>query len=225
MSKTPPRLKEKSKFVPTCHRCHVVGHIRPSCPKLRSLSTSKVRSPSRKPSNSKPTHVCHHCGAFGHTLPNCFKLFPHKWVSNRSHPLSKCILPILSELLKVWAFQLNFNGILIPLYPLVGILGHELVKRENSWPITSWHVILPSLQNTANYKVPRIAVGFVITTQKPTEICQVSCKNQSHISTYKRWHKQSSTCKWWHKQTNQAMTYVTNQTPPRVAYPPPNSYK
>ena len=34
------------------------------------------------------------------------------------------------------------------------------VERENSWPITSWHVILPSLQNKANYKVPRIAARF-----------------------------------------------------------------
>ena len=124
MSKTPHRLKEKSEFVSTCHHCHVVGHIRPNCPKFRSLSTSKVRSPSRKPSSSKHTHVCHHCGAFSHTRPNCFKLFPHKWVSNRSHPLSQCFVPILSELLKVWAFQLNFNGILIPLCLLVGILRH-----------------------------------------------------------------------------------------------------
>ena len=48
MSKTPPRLNEKSEFVPICHHCHIVGHIRPNCPKLRSLSTSKVRPPSRK---------------------------------------------------------------------------------------------------------------------------------------------------------------------------------
>ena len=43
MSKTPPRKNKNSKFVPTCHHCHIVGHIRPNCPKLRSLSTSKVR--------------------------------------------------------------------------------------------------------------------------------------------------------------------------------------
>lgn len=83
MSKTPPRLNKNSKFVPTCHYCHIVGHIRPNCPKLRSLSTSKVRTSSRKLSSSKTTHVCHHCGASGHTRPNCFKLFPHKRVSNR----------------------------------------------------------------------------------------------------------------------------------------------
>ena len=45
MPKTPSRLKEKSKFFPTCHHCQIVGHIRPNCLKLRSLSTSKVRPP------------------------------------------------------------------------------------------------------------------------------------------------------------------------------------
>ena len=54
-------------------------------------------------------------------------------------------------------------------------------------PITERHVLL---------------LGFAITTQKPTEICQVSCKNQSHISMCKRWHKQSSMCKRWHMQSS-----------------------
>ena len=75
MSKIPPRLNKNSKFVPTCHHCHIVGHIRPNCPKL---STSKGRPLSRKLSSSKTTHVCHHCGGSGHTRPNCFKLFAHK---------------------------------------------------------------------------------------------------------------------------------------------------
>ena len=75
MSKNPPRLNKNFEFVPTCHHCHIVGHIRPNCPKLL---TSKVRPPSRKPSSFKTTHVCHHCGGSGHTHPNCFKLFPHK---------------------------------------------------------------------------------------------------------------------------------------------------
>ena len=110
MSKTPPRLNKNSIFVPTCHRCHIVGHIRPNCPKLRSLSTPKVRPLSRKLSSSKTTHVCHHCGALGHTRPNCFKLFPHKLVFNRSHPLSKVSVPILGELLKVLSFLTQFQG-------------------------------------------------------------------------------------------------------------------
>ena len=107
MSKTPPRMKEKSEFVSICHHCHIVGHIRPNCPKLRSLSTSKVRPPSRKPNSSKTTHVCHHCGASGHTCPNFFKLFPHKRVANRSHPLSKSV-PILGELLKALSLLTQF---------------------------------------------------------------------------------------------------------------------
>ena len=109
MSKTPPRKNKNSEFVPTCHHCHIVGHIRPNCPKLRSLSTSKIRPPSRKHSSSKTTHVCHHCGVSGHTRPNYFKLFPHKRLSNSSHPLSKSSVPILGELLKVLSFLTQFQ--------------------------------------------------------------------------------------------------------------------
>ena len=72
MSKTPSRLNKNSEFVLTCHHCHIVGHIRPNCPKL---STFKVRLPSRKHSSSKTTHVCHHCGVSGYTLlivSSCF---------------------------------------------------------------------------------------------------------------------------------------------------------
>ena len=101
MSETPPRLNKNSEFVPTCRHCHIVGHIRPNFP---IFSTSKVRPPSRKSSSSKTTHVCHLCGGPGHTRPNCFKLFPHKRVSNRSHPLSKGCVPILGELLKTLSF-------------------------------------------------------------------------------------------------------------------------
>ena len=110
MSKTPPRKTKNSEFVLTCHHCHIVGHIRPNCPKVRSFSTSKVRPPSRKYSSSKTTQVCYHCGVSGHTRPNCFKLFPHKRVLNRSHPLSKGSIPILGELLKTLSFLTQFQG-------------------------------------------------------------------------------------------------------------------
>ena len=105
MSKTPPRKNKNSEFVPTCHHCHVVGHIRPNYLKL---STSKVRPPSRKHNSSKTTHICHHCGVSGYTRPNCFKLFPHKRASNRSHLLSKGFVPILGELLKALSFLTQF---------------------------------------------------------------------------------------------------------------------
>ena len=37
-----------SKFVPTCHHCSVISHIRPQCPKLKREQTFIVRS--KKPS-------------------------------------------------------------------------------------------------------------------------------------------------------------------------------
>ena len=121
-----------------------------------------------------------------------------------------------------------------------------IVERENSRPITSWHVTLPSSQDTTNYKVPRIATRFCYHySETNRNLPSVMQKKQSHINACKWWHKQSSACKQWHKQssackrwhkqsnackrrhrrTNQAVTCVTNQTPPRVAHLPPNSYK
>ena len=59
-----------SKFVPTCHHCGVIGHIRPQCHKLKREQNHVARSLPKKP--SKPKHiVCHHCGAFGHLRPHC----------------------------------------------------------------------------------------------------------------------------------------------------------
>ena len=108
MSKNPPRLNEKPEFVPICHHYHVVGHIRPNCSKLRSLSTSKVRPPSRKHSSSKTTHVCHNCGVPGHIRPNCFKLYPQKQMSKRSQVSSQGPTPLFGELLKVLSFLTEF---------------------------------------------------------------------------------------------------------------------
>ena len=36
----------------------------------------------------------------------------------------------------------------------------HIVERENSRPITSWYIKLPSPQNTVNYKASRIATRF-----------------------------------------------------------------
>ena len=125
---------------------------------------------------------------------------------------------------KIDSFRDSFPHHTLKLCTWTSLEG-EFVERENFRPITSWHIILPSSQNIANYKEPRIVARFSITAQKPIEICQVSCKNQSHISVCKQWHKQSSACKRWHKWTNQTVTCVTNQTPPRVTHAHPNSYK
>jgi len=60
--------ERKVKFVPTCHHCGVVGHIRPHCYKLNRISNSY--------GSFRP--ICHHCGIKGHTRPNCHEL-------NKSH--------------------------------------------------------------------------------------------------------------------------------------------
>ena len=62
----------RSKFIPTCHHCTVIGYIRPQCPKLKREQTFAVRSLSKKPSGPKHI-VCHYCGAFGHLRPHCSK--------------------------------------------------------------------------------------------------------------------------------------------------------
>ena len=60
-----PKALDGSKFVPTCHHCGVIGHIRPQCSKLKREQNHVVRSLPKKPSGLKHI-VCHHCGAFGH---------------------------------------------------------------------------------------------------------------------------------------------------------------
>ena len=67
-----PREFNGSTFVPTCHHCSVIGHIRPQCSMLKREQNHVVRSLPKKP--SRPKHiVCHHCGAFGHLRPHCSK--------------------------------------------------------------------------------------------------------------------------------------------------------
>ena len=59
-----PQKQAKVKFIPTCHHCGRVGHIRPNCFKLNRMHTSF--------SSYKP--ICHNCGVIGHIRPNCAKL-------------------------------------------------------------------------------------------------------------------------------------------------------
>ena len=75
MFRSHPRELSGSKFVPTCHRCGVIGHIRPQCSMLKKEQNHGARSLSKKLSGPKHT-VCHHCGAFGHlrSIALSFKL-------------------------------------------------------------------------------------------------------------------------------------------------------
>ena len=58
------KVFDGSKFVPTCHYCGVIVHIRSQCPKLKREQNHVARSLPKKPSGPKHI-VCHHCGAFG----------------------------------------------------------------------------------------------------------------------------------------------------------------
>ena len=67
-----PKVLDGSKFVPTCHHCGVIGHIRPQCHKLKREQTHVARPLPKKPSGPKHI-VCHHYGAFSHLRPHCSK--------------------------------------------------------------------------------------------------------------------------------------------------------
>ena len=54
-----------SKFVPTCHHCGVINHIRSQYFMLKREQNYIVKSLTKKLSGPKYI-VCHHCGAFGH---------------------------------------------------------------------------------------------------------------------------------------------------------------
>jgi len=90
-----------SKFVPTCHHCGVIGHIRPQCPKLKREQTFVVRSLPKKPNGPKYI-VCHHCGTFGHLRPQCSKFHAFKKIKRKEKlelfgSCAKKNKPVLSE--------------------------------------------------------------------------------------------------------------------------------
>ena len=61
-----------SKFVPNCHHCGVISHIRPQCPMLKIEQNHSARSLPKKPNGPKSI-VFHHCGALGYLRPHCSK--------------------------------------------------------------------------------------------------------------------------------------------------------
>ena len=78
--KSKPTVREhnKSVFVPTCHICGVVGHIRLNCSLLRQKPKFKNRFAVRNTDVPKFVPVCHFCGVRGHICPNYHKLkFKH----------------------------------------------------------------------------------------------------------------------------------------------------
>ena len=109
-SKHPFRSQSKaldgSKFVPTCHNCGVIGHIRPKCHKLKREQNHVIRSLPKKP--SWPKHiVCHHCGAFGHLRSHCSKFHALKRIKRKEK------LEFLGSCVKKSKLDLSENSMLL----------------------------------------------------------------------------------------------------------------
>ena len=77
-----PKVLDGFKFVPTCHHCDVIGHIRPQRHKLKREQNQVDRSLPKKPSGPKHI-VCHHCGAFGHLKSHCSKFHALKRINRK----------------------------------------------------------------------------------------------------------------------------------------------
>ena len=77
-----PKALDGSKFVPTCHHCGVIGHIRSQCHRLKREQNQVARSIPKKPSGPKHI-VCHHCGTFGHLKPHCSKFHAFKRIKRK----------------------------------------------------------------------------------------------------------------------------------------------
>ena len=94
MSKSTVREHNKSFFVPTCHLCGVIRHIRPNCSLLRQKPKSETRFVVRNTNVPKFVLICHFCGVYGHIRPNCHKLkFKHSVFQSR---ICDDISPVIS---------------------------------------------------------------------------------------------------------------------------------
>ena len=96
-----PKVLDESKFVPNCHHCGVIVHIRPQCHKLKRDQNHVARSLPKKSSGSKHI-VCHHCGVFGHLRPHYSKFYAIKRIKRKKKlelfgSCAKQSKPFLSE--------------------------------------------------------------------------------------------------------------------------------
>ena len=88
MFKPSVRVYKKSVFVPTCHLCGVVGHIRPNCSLLRQKPKSETRFVVSNTDVPKFVHVCHFCAVSDHIRSNCHFAFQSRICDDISRALS-----------------------------------------------------------------------------------------------------------------------------------------
>ena len=94
MSEPTDKLQKKYVFMPTCHICGVVDHIRPNCYLLRQKPKLETRSAVRNTGIPKFVSIYHFCGVLGHIRPNYHKLkFKHSISQSR---ICDDISPVIS---------------------------------------------------------------------------------------------------------------------------------
>ena len=102
-----------SKFIPVCHYCNVVGHIRPKCYEyVRQCKLGIVEHDKnvKKLPNHSPKHefksrarhniskfipVCHFCNVVGHIKPKCYKYIKQCKLGNEMHANEVKRLPLV----------------------------------------------------------------------------------------------------------------------------------
>ena len=101
-----PKVLNGLKFVPTCHHCGVIGHIKPQSHELKKEQNQVGRSIPKKPSRHKHI-VCHNCGAFGHLRLQCSKFHALKRIKRKEK------LELLESYAKKDKPDLSKNSILL----------------------------------------------------------------------------------------------------------------
>ena len=136
------KVLDGSKFIPTCHHCGVIGHIRPQCRKLKRKQNHMARSIPKKPSGPKYI-VCHHCSAFGHLRPHCSKFHALKIIKRKEKlellgTYDKKGKPVLSE----------NNMLLKKVFNALNSLSMCISSSHSSNPrLTSHEIFIPNNQS------------------------------------------------------------------------------
>ena len=133
-----PKDLDGSKFVPTCHHCSVIGHIRPQCHKLKRQQNHVTRSLPKKPTGSKHI-VCYHCGASGHLRHYCSKFHAFKRIKRKEK------LELLGSYAKKGKPNLSENNMLKKVFNALNSLFMCIFGSHSSNPrLTSHETLIPN---------------------------------------------------------------------------------